>query len=137
VFFGSALLLSGAWLSAGVLAATPAIAANTFDMVPDPEMVAVMNAAALGMASVVATRLEAVFIISTTTVGRLSGAFPRWLVIVGYVIGLALLLAPVPKVVSIWVFPAWVAVTSATLLVRRGESVLAGSGPGAGGVNVA
>ena len=81
VFFGSALLLSGAWLSAGVLAATPAIAASTLDMVPDPETVAVLNAAALGMASVVATRLEAVFIISTTTVGRLSSAFPRWLVI--------------------------------------------------------
>ena len=55
------------------------------------------RAAALGMASVVATRLEAVFIISATTVGRLSGAFPRWLVIVGYTVGLALMLVPVPR----------------------------------------
>lgn len=128
VFFGSALLLSGAWLSAGVLAAAPALAASTFDIVPDPETIAVLQAGSLGMSSVVATRLEAVFIISTTTVGRLSSAFPRWLVIAGYVIGLILLLVPVPNFVSVWVFPIWVAVTSAMLLVRRDEVVLAREG---------
>jgi hypothetical protein len=102
-----------------VLAATPAIAASTLDVVPEPDTVAVLNAAALGMASVVATRLEAVFIISTTTVGRLSQAFPRWLVLIGYVIGLTLLLVPVPNNLLTYVFPVWVAVLSATLLVRR------------------
>ena len=121
VFFGSALLLSGAWLTAGVLAATPAIAAQSFDVVPDTGATAALRAAALGMASVVATRLEAVFIISATTVGRLSGAFPRWLVIVGYTVGLALMLVPVPNTVSIFVFPCWVAAASVLLLVRRDD----------------
>jgi hypothetical protein len=121
VFFGSALLLTGAWLSAGVLLAAPAVAARTFDIVPGAGTVAMTQAAGITMASIVATRLEAVFIISTTTVGRLSGAFPRWLVIIGYVVGLALLLMPMPNVLLTWVFPVWVAMASAMLLIRRDE----------------
>lgn len=120
VFFGSALLVSGAWLTAGVLYAAPAVAASAFGVVPDAGSVAMSQAGGITIASVVATRLEAVFIISTTTVGRLSEAFRPWLVAIGYVVGLTLLLVPVPNVVLTWVFPAWVALISLTLLTRRG-----------------
>jgi hypothetical protein len=119
VFLGSALLLSGAWLVAGVLIATPAITARSFDIAPDANMVASMQAAGITMAAVVATRLEAVFIISTTTVGRLSGVFPRWLLISGYTVGLILFLVPVPSNWLTWVFPVWVAIVSLVLLSRR------------------
>jgi len=120
VFLGSALLLTGAWLTAGVLYAAPAIAVQRFDVVPDSGAIAMTQASGLTMVSVVATRLEAVFIISTTTVGRLSQAFQRWLVVAGYVVGLTLLLMPVPNAVLTWVFPVWVATMSVTLLTRRG-----------------
>jgi hypothetical protein len=121
VFFGSALLLTSSWLVAGVLFATPALATRTFEVAPDAGTVAVLQSAGLTMASVVATRLEAVFMISSTTVGRLSEAFPRWLVLVGYVVGLTLLLFPVPNVFLTYLFPVWVVVVSATLLIRRDE----------------
>ena len=121
VFFGSGLLVTGSWLVVGVLYAAPAIAARTFDVVPDAGTVAMSQAGGLTMASLVTTRLEAVFIISTTTVGRLSEAFPRWHVLAGYVIGLTLLLVPVPNVLLTWVFPIWVATTSAILLIRRDD----------------
>ena len=119
VFLGSALLLTGAWLVAGVLFSTPAMAARTFDVAPDAGTVALLQSAGLAMASIVASRFEAVFIISTTTVGKLSEAFPRWLVLIGYLVGLTLLLVPVPNLFLTYVFPIWVAVVSATLLVRR------------------
>lgn len=121
VFFGSGLLLTASWLVAGVLFATPALATRSFEVAPDAGTVAVLQSAGLTMGSIVATRLEAVFMISTTTVGRLSEAFPRWLVLVGYVIGLTLLLIPLPNVAATYLFPIWVAVVSATLLVRRDE----------------
>jgi hypothetical protein len=121
VFLGSALLLSGAWLAAAVLFAAPAVAAQAFEVVPDAESVALFQGGGIAMASIVAARLEAVFIISTTTVGRLSGAFPRWIVVAGYVVGLTLLLMPVPNLFLTWVFPVWVATISATLLIRRDE----------------
>jgi hypothetical protein len=120
VFFGSALLVAGAWLTAGVLYAAPAVAARTFGIVPDAGSVAMSQAGGITIASVVATRLEAVFIISTTTVGRLSEAFRPWLVAIGYAVGLTLLLVPVPNLLLTWVFPIWVALISVTLLTRRG-----------------
>lgn len=119
VFLGSALLLSGAWLVAGVLIATPALAARSFDIPATAGDVASMQAAGITMAAVVATRLEAVFIISTTTVGRLSDVFPRWLLIGGYTIGGILLVVPVPTNILTWVFPVWVAIVSLVLLARR------------------
>lgn len=119
VFLGSSLLLIGAWLGAAVLFAAPAIAGQTFGLVPDADAVAMTQASGITMASVVATRLEAVFIISTTTVGRLSRAFQPWLIVAGYAIGLTLLLVPIPNSAFTWVFPIWVAAMSATLLWRR------------------
>ena len=124
VFFGSALLLTGAWFVAGVFFAAPVVSTRTFDVAPDAGIAGVFQAAGLTMASMVTTRLEAVFIISTTTVERLSGAFPRWLIVGGYIIGLTLLLIPVPNVLLTYVFPVWVAVTSAALLVRRNDAAL-------------
>jgi hypothetical protein len=119
VFFGSALLLTGAWLVAGVFFAAPAVAGQAFETVPDAATVAMAQAGGITMTSIVATRLEAVFLIASTTVGRLSEAFPRWLVLIGYVIGVTLLLMPVPNEALTWVFPIWVAVVSAVLLIRR------------------
>jgi hypothetical protein len=119
VFFGSSLVLVVCWLVAGVLIATPAISANLYGVVMQPSDIAAFKAAGVTMASVVAARLEAVFIISSTTVARLSGAFPRFLIVVGYVAGLTLLLIPVPNEYVSWVFPSYVVIVSAALLVRR------------------
>ncbi|MGI9623523.1 MAG: hypothetical protein ACR2PK_11855 [Acidimicrobiales bacterium] len=119
VFLGSALLVSAAWLIGGMLLAAPALSAYLFNVAPDASDAALTRAGASTMLSIVAARLEAVFVVSTTTVGRLSDAFPRWLIVLGYVLGLTLLLVPVPNSALTWLFPGWVAVTSAVLLVRR------------------
>lgn len=126
VFLGSALLLAGSWLTAAVFFAAPAVAANTFDVVPSVGAIAMTQASGTTMVSIVSARLEAVFVISTTTVGRLSGAFPRWMVVLSYGVGLVLLLAPLPSLVVTWVFPTWVALISSTLLIRRDSVRVAG-----------
>lgn len=94
---------------------------QAFGTVPDAGTVAMTQAGALTMASIVETRREAVFIISTTTIGRLSEVLPRWLVLAGCAVGLTLLLMPAPNVLLTWAFPIWVAIVSMILLVRRGE----------------
>ena len=81
---------------------------QAFGTVPDAGTVAMTQAGALTMASIVETRLEAVFIISTTMVGRLSETPPRWLILAGYAVGLTLLLIPVHNVLLTWAFPIWV-----------------------------
>ena len=94
---------------------------QAFGTVPDAGTVAMTPAGALTMASIVETRREAVFIISTTTIGRLSEVLPRWLVLAGCAVGLTLLLMPAANVLLTWAFPIWVAIVSMVLLVRRGE----------------
>jgi len=66
-----------------------------------------------------ASRAAALFMLSTATVGLRTGAFPRWFALVGYAVGIALLL-----VVSFydWVIlalPAWVAFVSVVILIRE------------------
>jgi hypothetical protein len=121
VFLGSALLTAAMWLSGVLLLATPAVDAYTFGTVQSEQGVAGWQAAGTAAFTIVAIRLEAVFIISATTVGRLSDAFPRALVVAGYGAGLILLLAPVPASALTWIFTVWVCSVSCVLLFRRRE----------------
>ncbi len=68
------------------------------------------------------TRMAAVFTLTLTTAARQSGALPRWLVLLGYAVGLLLLLSPPLPTLTQFAFPVWVAVLSATVLVRRRET---------------
>jgi hypothetical protein len=69
--------------------------------------------------TVVGVRFQAVFLISASTVARLSMVVPRALVVAGYVAGVVLLLAPLPSETVAWVFPGWVGLASVFLLVRH------------------
>ena len=119
VFLGSALLLAGIRMVAGVMMAAPAMSGYLLDVEPDLQSVGLWQAAGLSTATVVGTRLEAVFMISTTTVGRLSEALPTWLIWLGYLGGSILALAPLPRALLIWLFPAWVSLISASLLITQ------------------
>jgi hypothetical protein len=121
VFFGSALVLAGSWLVGAVFFAVPAVSANLYGRVPDLSDIASFTAAGVATTSVVATRLEAVFILSTTTVVRMSGAFPQWVTVFGYSVGGVLMLVPLPNRVVTVVFPCWVVVVCIALLIRRRE----------------
>ena len=125
VFLGSALLLVGAWLVGALLFAVPALSAYLYGVAAETRDVALWQAGGLSMASVVAAKFEAVFILSTTSVARLAEALPRALIIAGYVVGLILMVAPLPSEALTWVFPTWVAAVSATLLLRRHDHPLA------------
>ncbi|MGW6686201.1 hypothetical protein [Streptomyces sp. NPDC054961] len=61
-------------------------------------------------------RMAAVFVFATSTIGRRLGAFPRPLVLTGYLAGLILLLAGSSLPWSELVFPAWAAVVSVHIL---------------------
>ncbi len=119
VFLGSALLLAGTRVIAAVLFSTPTMSAYLFGVQPGAESVALWQTSGLTLATIVGTRLESVFVISTTTVGRLSEALPAWLIWFGYLTGLVLLVIPLSRALLIWLFPVWVAAVSVTLLVRH------------------
>lgn len=66
-----------------------------------------------------AMRMAAVFVITTSTIGRRLGAFPRPLVVLGYLAGLTLLVVGSSLPWSELVFPAWALVLSLNILRGR------------------
>ena len=75
------------------------------------------------------TRAAAVFLISMGTIGLRSRTFPRWFALMGYLLGLVLLVAVTFFDWVILVLPAWVAVVS--LFIMRRERAR-GRGPAEG-----
>ncbi|WP_327318995.1 hypothetical protein [Streptomyces sp. NBC_01235] len=66
-----------------------------------------------------AMRMAAVFIITTSTIGRRRGVLPRPLVVLGYLAGLTLLVVGANLPWSELVFPAWALVLSLNILWGR------------------
>ncbi|GGU70898.1 hypothetical protein GCM10010211_40760 [Streptomyces albospinus] len=63
------------------------------------------------------TRMAAVFVVSTTTIGHRLGIFPRWLVWLGYLVALALLFAVGTTSHCELVFPFWMLAVSSHVFV--------------------
>ena len=55
---------------------------------------------------------------STATLGRATGALPRWLVILTYVVGAIEFLNVTISEPTVYLFPAWIALVSLVVLVR-------------------
>ncbi|MCM9082121.1 MULTISPECIES: hypothetical protein [Streptomyces] len=70
-----------------------------------------------------AMRMAAVFVLATSTIGRMLGVFPRPLALLGTVVGVVLLVAGSGVPWSELVFPAWALIVSVYILrVRRGAA---------------
>jgi hypothetical protein len=67
-------------------------------------------------------RMAAVFALTVATASRRAGVLPRWVVMIGYVVGISLLLTPpLPPPVQLF-FPAWVLLLGILMLTRRRQA---------------
>ena len=64
-----------------------------------------------------AVKMAAVFIIVTSSIGLRTAVFPRWMAFVGYALALVMLLTITDFVWIALVFPSWVLLLSAYILV--------------------
>ena len=70
-----------------------------------------------------AMRMAAMFVFTTSGIGRSAGILPRWFALIGYAVGLLLLLSATFSPLLVLLFPSWVLVLSVILLrVARGIS---------------
>jgi len=81
----------------------------------------IVDAVRTAAAKTYALRMAAVFMISLATIWLKTALMPRWLVVISYLAGVALLIA---SDLSMWVtlaFPFWVLVVSGAILARAGR----------------
>jgi hypothetical protein len=120
VFFGSGLLFVALLFVAAAVASTPAALVEFMGGAqPSAEGMALLRALGYTLLFALATRAAAVFMVATATIGIRSGVFPRWFALLGYLLGLVLLVAVSFVDWFILVLPAWVAVVSLFILRRE------------------
>jgi hypothetical protein len=124
VFFGASILLAGLLFLGAALLAAPAVQAAAEGQGPDPGAVSLLRGAAAVVLSVFVPRIATLVMFSTASLGRVTGALPRWLIIVTFVAGAYELVNVTLKAPTIYVFPVWMALVSVVLLVRHPTQLL-------------
>ncbi len=126
VLFGSGLLFVGLLFGAAALAGG---LLGTLSV--DGQPVANSEAYALGrrisylLMNTFAVKMAGVFMFVTSTIGFRTTIFPRWLVYLGYTLGIVMLLTITDFAWIALVFPSWVLLISAYILVtnsKQGDS---------------
>jgi hypothetical protein len=119
-------------LVAGGAMSVTATAVELSDEVVDPMIARQFPQFGVSMLLVFAMRMAAMFVLTTTNLGRLSGILPRWFVLLGFVVTAGLLLTASFNSWLVFVFPAWILVFCAVLVdrARRISPDLVVSDPG-------
>jgi len=84
--------------------------------------VRLFSATAMALLTTFGIRMAAVFTLVVTNLGRRARIVPGWLQVVGYAAALVLLLAPPRTFWAVILFPLWVLLISAQILVSGGRA---------------
>ena len=119
VFLSSGILFVALMLvGLGVHVALPVVLGVT-DAIPDEADIGIVGGASNLILVVAMPRMQALFVASTSTIGRITGALPGWLTWIGYLFALVLFVVPLLFEVPGLGFGFWVGMVSAVMLVRR------------------
>lgn len=119
VFLSSGILFVALMLTGlGIRLAIPVVF-GLGDVVPDEADIGIVGGASNLILVVAMPRMQALFVASTSTIGRKSGALPGWLTWIGYLFALVLLVVPLLFEVPGLGFGFWVGLVSASIVVRR------------------
>jgi hypothetical protein len=119
VFLGGSILLTGLLLVACSALAAPSLLVEVGDQVPDAGAAALFRSLAAVELSVFASRVATLVMFSTASLCLRTRALPKWLIVVTYVVGAGEFMNVTFATPSLYVFPAWIALVSIVLLVRR------------------
>jgi hypothetical protein len=119
VFQGGAILMAGVVLVGTAALAAPAVLVEAGGRLPDPGAASLTRALAVTLLSVFAPRVATLVVFSTAALGRATGALPRWLVWLSYAVGVFEFVNVTVAPTTVYVVPAWIALVSIVLLIRR------------------
>ncbi|MFE3190976.1 hypothetical protein ACFXHA_18335 [Nocardia sp. NPDC059240] len=119
VFLGSGLIFITVLLTALAVFAVPATLAQQVNAETAAHAYPLCYGLGMNLMTIVAPRIAAVFMLSLSNLGRLTGAFPKWLTVLSTATGVFLLVAVTASVHIAWVMPAWCLVVGAAIVWRR------------------
>ena len=122
VFLGASILLAGLVFAGAAFLAAPSVLVAVGGKTPSPDAASLSRAGAAVVLSVFVPRIATLVMFSTASLGRATGALPRWLVWLTFGIGIAELVNVTVSTPTIYIVPGWIALVSVVLLVRRTES---------------
>jgi hypothetical protein len=131
VFFGSALLfIAMIFTAAAAAGGMMRLLAAGAGRVLDPAAYALGRIQIHQTMHAFAMRMAGVFMISTSTISIRTRIVPRWLALLGYALGVLLLLAGGRRLWLPLAFPLWVLLVSGHILVENMRGAAAASAPG-------
>ena len=120
VFLGSALLYLVTFIAGAVAMAAPAVGSAAMDIgVVDRATATLTVGTTSAMLLIIGPRLQAVFMLTTSTLILRTRVMPNWLAYLGYATGVLLFLFPIVAQPIGVVFPLWVLVVSITIALTR------------------
>jgi hypothetical protein len=119
VFFGGGILYAGLLFVGAAALAAPFVLADIGGMDVEAGSAAMARSFARVMLGVFASRVAALVVLSTSTLGLRTGVLPRWLILAGYLVGVGILVNVTFFTPSVYAFPGWIALVSLVLLLRR------------------
>ncbi len=127
--FSNVQLVSGIIYVALFLTAAAALSATAASIefagsVMDPDVTRQFLQFHNTMVLVLAMRMAAIFVFTTSNIGRSTGALPRWFIYAGFAVGLFLLLSASFSPALVLVFPVWM-MTLCVILLWQARRVLA------------
>lgn len=124
VFFGSGLIfLSTLFVAAATVGGILTAFETRPDAMIDSATFHFARAAVYAMMNVYVVKIASVFMITTSTIAIFTGIAPKWLAICGYVFALFLLFGSYYISWSFVVFPLWVFLMSALVLIENLQTV--------------
>jgi hypothetical protein len=109
-------------LAAGGAMSVPAVTMELSKAAVDPVLARQLPQYGASLMLVFAMRMAAMFVLTTTNLGRLSGILPKWFIWIGFVVAAGLLLTASFSSWLVFVFPAWV-LAFCVVLINRARKI--------------
>ncbi len=117
----SGVVFIGLLFTAAAASAATAASMEYVQGVVDPMFARQLPLLSSTILLVFAMRMAAMFVFTTSNIGRATGLLPRWFIYLGFVVGLFLLLSATFNKLLALVFPLWVLCLCAIMFLRARE----------------
>ncbi|MGW4354598.1 hypothetical protein ACWELJ_21215 [Nocardia sp. NPDC004582] len=119
VFLGSGVILISILLMSVTAFAVPAALADHVSPAAAADVYPGSHGLGMILMTVIAPRVSAVFMLSLANLGRVTGAFPRWLTLLSTAAALFMLIAVTTSIHIAWVLPVWCLVVGIHIVWQR------------------